>query len=240
MNTSNKTDKNDDAAEEVAKTPVEKDNDEKDNKPTEPKEEQEKKDDDNKGDECCICLEELPKDTTKFVRMTCCGNGLHIHCNEDLNSMEVGRNCPLCRSKTPSSDEEEIKQLHPWVKKKKAWALTLMGQMYKDGEGVKQSYEMARRLYEQAAQQGDVSAMAHLGFMYCQGQGVEQSYEKAFEYYEQAAQLGHAEAQYNLGFMYATGKGVTKDELKAKEWWTASAEQQGDEKAIKNLKILEK
>ena len=74
--------------------------------------------------------------------------------------------------------------------------------------------------------------------MYEHGEGVEHSYERAIEYYEQAAQLGHAEAQYNLGFMYATGKGVTKDELKAKEWWTASAEQ-GDEKAIKNLKILE-
>ena len=119
MNTSNKSDKNDDAAEEVGKTHVEKDNDGKDNKPTEPKEEQETQDgDDNKGDECCICLEELPKDTTKFVRMTCCGNGLHIHCNEDLNSMEVGRNCPLCRAKTPTSHEQRIKQLHPWVTKK--------------------------------------------------------------------------------------------------------------------------
>ena len=56
MNTSNKSDRNDDAAEEVAKTPVEKDNDGKDNKPTEPNEEQETQDsDDNKGDECCIC-----------------------------------------------------------------------------------------------------------------------------------------------------------------------------------------
>jgi len=61
MNTSNKSDRNDDAEEEVGITPVEKDNDGKDNKPTEPKEEQETQDgDDNKGDECCICLEELP------------------------------------------------------------------------------------------------------------------------------------------------------------------------------------
>ena len=39
--------------------------------------------------------------------------------------------------------------------------------------------------------------------------------------------------------MYATEQGVAKDELKAKEWWTASAAQ-GFEKAIENLKILEK
>jgi hypothetical protein len=50
MNTSNKTDKNDDAAEEVGKTPLEKDDDGKDNKPTEPTEEQETQDgDDNRA-----------------------------------------------------------------------------------------------------------------------------------------------------------------------------------------------
>ena len=76
--------------------------------------------------------------------------------------------------------------------------------------------------------------------MYEHGEGVEHSYERAIEYYEQAAHLGDAKAQFNLGLLYANGQGVTKDELKAKEWWTASAEQQGDEKAIKNLKILEK
>ena len=153
--------------------------------------------------------------------------------------MNMGGTCPFCRASRPTSEEEVVKYLCPWVKKKKAWALAMMGQQYKKGEGVKQSYEMAKRLYEQAAQQSFASAMVNLGFMYENGQGVEQSYEKAFEYYEQAAQLGHANAQCCLGFLYATGQGVTKDELKAKEWWTASAAQ-GFEKAIKNLKILEK
>ena len=129
MNTSNKSDKYDDAAEEVGKTPVEKDNDGKVNKPTEPKEEQETQDgDDNKGDECCICLEELPKDTTKFTRWTCCGQGMHFHCEKDLDSMNMGHTCPLCRAKTPTSDDEEIvKYLRPWVKKKKAWAQFELG-----------------------------------------------------------------------------------------------------------------
>ena len=171
--------------------------------------------------------------------MACCGNGLHKHCSEDLSSIEVGRSCPLCRAKAPTSAEEEIKQLRPWVKKKKAWALAMMGQKYQNGIGVKQSYEMARRLYEQAAQQGDAHAMYNLGVMHKLGQGVEQSDEKAKEYYEQAAHLGHAKAQFNLGFMYVTGQGVAKDKTKAKTWWTASAAQ-GYESAIENLKILEK
>ena len=104
--------------------------------------------------------------------------------------MKMAGTCPLCRTKTPSSDEEMVKQLRPWVKKKKAWAQAHLAQMYRDGTGVKQSYEMARRLWEQAAQQGDVSAMYNLGVMYEHGHGVEKSYEKAKEYYEQAAELG--------------------------------------------------
>mgnify|MGYP006184942361 CR=1 FL=1 len=55
-----------------------------------------------------------------------------------------------------------------------------MAQMYRNGAGVKQSYEMAKILYELAAQQADASAMTDLGFLYENGLGVEQSYEKAF------------------------------------------------------------
>ena len=97
--------------------------------------------------ECCICLENLPKDPTKFGRLTCCGQGMHKHCSKDLASMKMGGSCPLCRAKTPSSDEESVKQLRPWVKKKKVWALAMMGQKYRNGTGVKQSYDMARLLF---------------------------------------------------------------------------------------------
>ena len=189
--------------------------------------------------ECCICLENLPKDPTKFVRQTCCGQGMHIHCNKDLHSMKMGGSCPLCRAKTPSSDEEHVKYLRPWVKKKKAWALAMMGDKYYQGKGVKQSYEMARRLYELAAQQGYANAMNNLGVMYKHGQGVEQSYEKAKEYYEQAAHLGCDQAQYNLGCLYTNGQGVEQDLIKAREL-TAKAAAQGHDGAINALQLLKK
>jgi hypothetical protein len=114
-----------------------------------------------------------------------------------------------------------------------------MAQMYRDGTGVEQSYEMARILYELAAQQGDASAMSHLGALYVHGEGVEQSYEKAFEYYEQAAQLGFAQAQLNLGFLYITGQGVERSPMKARELWVKAAGQ-GDDLAIKHLARLNK
>jgi len=212
---------------------------EKTNKTTSEEEEEMKKTKEEEGtEECPICLENLPKFANEFVRWTCCGNGMHKHCDKDLASMKMDGTCPLCRAKTPSSKKEMVKYLHPWVKKKKAWAQCSMGQCYRDGEGVKQSYKMAKILYELAAQQGDASAMTDLGFLYENGKGVEQSYEKAFEYYEQAAHLGFADAQYNLGCMYAKGEGVAVDYAKAKVWW-AQAGAQGHEDAIHNLALLE-
>jgi TPR repeat protein len=174
-------------------------------------------------DQCSICLEDLPKWAGDFTRMTCCGNGLHIHCAKDLMSTKMIYNCILCRAKTPTSDEECVKFLRPWVKKKKAWAQTNLAGKYRDGEGVKQSYEMAIRPFELAAQQGDDVAMYNVGTLYAHGEGVEQSYEKAFEYYEQAAHLGDAQAQYNLGVLYEQGYGVERSLEKAAECYQQAA-----------------
>jgi hypothetical protein len=159
---------------------------------------------------------------------------MHIHCDDDLESMKMADTCPLCRAKTPTSDEESVKYIRPWVKKKKAWAQNMMGQMYKDGTGVKQSYEMAKMLYEQAAQQGYVKAMCSVGYMYDHGEGVEQSDDKAREWYEQAAELGDADAQSNLGVMYCNGQGVEVSFTKARQYLEMAAVQ-GDSYAQTNL-----
>jgi len=201
----------------------------------EPKEKTNKEEEE--GDECPICLENLPTDRTKFIRWTCCGNGIHIHCFKDMDSMKMAGTCPFCRAKTPTSDEEVVKYLRPWVKKKKAWAQTHMAQKYMKGKGVKQSYEMAKILYEQAAQQGDASAIFDLGSLYHNGQGVEQSLETALEYYEQSAHLGHATAQFNLGCMYAKGQGVEQN-MAAAIKWAKKAAVQGDENAIAQLQRM--
>ena len=70
------------------------------------------------------------------------------------------------------------------------------------GLGVELSYEKARRLYELAAQQEEVSAMANLGVMYEHGQGVEQSYKRAFKYITtNKRHIWDIASQYNLGNM---------------------------------------
>jgi len=79
----------------------------------------------------------------------------------------------LYRAKDPNGDEEIIKRLCPWVEKGKAWAQNLLGEKYRDGVGVDQSYQQAKELFELSARQGNVIAQYNLGVMYYRGQGVD-------------------------------------------------------------------
>ncbi len=51
--------------------------------------------------------------------------------------------------------------------------------MYFGGEGVRQSYSEAAKLFRSAADQGDASAQNDLGAMYANGQGVPRSLVQA-------------------------------------------------------------
>ena len=194
-------------------------------------------------DVCPVCIEALQKDPKKFIRNVCCGKGIHIWCNEGIHASSLSEkqknSCPLCRATYPRSNEEMVEQIRPWVEKGKAWAQYMLGQRYKEGSGVDQSYQQARELYELAASQGFVNAQYNLGIMYNNGQGMDHSYERAKEYYEAAARQGHANAQNNLGVLYANGQGVEQSNERAKEWWMKSAEQ-GNKNAIKALQQLDK
>jgi len=196
-----------------------------------------------KEDVCPVCIEVLQKDAKKFARYTCCGKGIHKWCNEGIKASSLSdkqkRNCPLCRTKYPTSNEEIIEQLLPWVEKGKAWAQTLLGHRYEDGLGVDQSYQRAAELFEAAARQGDASAQYNLGVMFKDGQGVDQSYEKAAEYYEAAAKQGDANAQYSLGILYVNGQGVEKS-IETGRAWLMKVAAQGLENAIGALQQLDK
>jgi hypothetical protein len=194
-------------------------------------------------EECPVCIEPLQKDSTKFIRYVCCGKGIHKWCDMDIDKSSLSQkqkdSCPLCRTKYPNAGEESVEQLRPWVEKGKAWAQSMLGQRYKNGDDVEQSYQQAKELFEMSASQGNAFAQYTLGNMYRDGQGVDQSYERAVEYYEPAAMQGNARAQFNLGSRYALGQGVERSLVRAHEWWIKSAEQ-GNESAIANLQLLDK
>jgi TPR repeat protein len=203
-----------------------------------PQEEEDKED-------CPICTDALPKLSHQFVRMACCGKGLHTKCNKDLVSnksmtLEQKNTCLMCRAKLVArGSKEEIERLRGWVEKGKAWAMCLLGDRYKDGVGVKQSDKKMIELYEMAAKKGHAAAQYNLGVGYERGMhGLTQSSERSIEWYTLAANQGHLDAQFNLGAMYANGTGIVKSYSKARKWWTKAAAQ-GDEDAIKYLKELD-
>ena len=186
---------------------------------------------------CCLCLNDLPMETSKITRFTCCGSGVHTGCHDELNHSPTDKNntCPKCRAKSPiAGSKEEIQRLRQWVEKKKVWAMCALGDRYKHGQSVTQSHEKAVALYTLAAEQGCASAQLNLGVMYKDGTGVQASDTKAVALYTLAAEQGNVGAQLNLGGMYKDGAGVTQSDTKAAQLYQRAAEQ-GDASARFNL-----
>ena len=89
-----------------------------------------------------------------------------------------------------------------------AMAQTILGAIYRYGNGVPQDYLQAASWYRKAAEQGLAEAQFNLGNLYRYGRGVSLDCEMAVSWYRKAAEQGYAEAQFNLGAMYATGAGI--------------------------------
>jgi TPR repeat protein len=192
-------------------------------------------------DPCCICLEKLPKNEITIQWAPCCGKGYHVECVKNFFSStmtnEQKSKCPHCQTKLSTSPEEEFKRTLVWAEKGKAIAQKMLGDVYREGHGVDQSYEKAVEYYTMAAEQGYANAQYNVGVMYELGQGVEQSYEKAVKYYTMAVEQGDASAQFNLGRMYKNGEGVEQSYEKAVGYYTMAAEQ-GDAKAQYNFGVM--
>lgn len=86
-------------------------------------------------------------------------------------------------------------------------------------------YDLALRLLEPLAEQGNAAAQNVLGTMYANGRGVRKDYEEAVKLYRLAASQGDAQAQNNLGMMYENGLGVRRDYDEAAKLYRLAATQ---------------
>jgi TPR repeat protein len=120
-----------------------------------------------------------------------------------------------------------------------AAAQTNLGLMYAQGRGVKQNYDEARKLWEQAAVSGHPMAQFNLGLLYLQGLAGTPDERKASVYFLQAAKQNVPDAQYALGTMYLAGRGVAKDRDEAVAWLQKAAVA-GHQRAILALSDLDK
>ena len=100
-----------------------------------------------------------------------------------------------------------------------------VGEMYELGvAGLNQDFVQAAKLYERAAELGDLVAQFNLGVFYEHGQGVPVDRRLAETYLERSATQGHDSAQLNLGLLYQSGVEGVPDYKKAIYWLQMAAE----------------
>jgi tetratricopeptide (TPR) repeat protein len=84
-------------------------------------------------------------------------------------------------------------------------ALTLIGGLYRDGNGVDQNFLTAKTYFEVAALHDDPMAFCNLVLLYQSGYGVELNFSVALEYFQRAVDLDHPFAYCHLGLIYKIG-----------------------------------
>ena len=113
-------------------------------------------------------------------------------------------------------------------------AMKHLGELYRDGLGVKLDKKKALQLFRMAADRGDAFAQSNLGALL----HSEKKVEEAFRYFVLAADQGYAFGEYNVGCCYRDGEGTEVDLGKARYWFERAAAK-GNELAIENLATLD-
>lgn len=103
--------------------------------------------------------------------------------------------------------------------------------------GVQKDEAAAARLYQEAADLGDVSAKYKVGLCYEKGLGVAQDFVRAAQQYRQAADSGCASAMVKLGLLYATRRVDAADPFGRAAALFARAAERGDVAGHYNLGV---
>ena len=115
--------------------------------------------------------------------------------------------------------QSDLAQLQVKAEAGDATAQGVLGQAYRDGNGVPQNDALAVKWFQKAADQGDATAENNLGIMYRMGEGVVRDKEEAVRWYEKAAKGGSSQAMFNLGASYYNGDGVASNAYIAYAWF---------------------
>jgi TPR repeat protein len=107
--------------------------------------------------------------------------------------------------------------------------------MHAEGVAGKADPARAAKLYAEAAQKGEASALNNLGELYEKGRGLDRNEKAAFENYLAAAKGGYPPAQFNVGRLYAAGR--NKDEARR---WLAEADKAGIPQARQILDLIDR
>lgn len=85
-------------------------------------------------------------------------------------------------------------------------------------------YHQAAQIWQQLADDNDVTSRTRLAWLYEKGLGVKRNLNHAAVLFRQSAMHGDADAQYALAVMLQTGKGQTKNLQESKLWLQKAAD----------------
>ena len=113
--------------------------------------------------------------------------------------------------------EKDIPEAIEWFEKSAEenddeYALNCLGEIYRNGIGIKRNLARAYDYFKKAANAGLADAQNYLGLMFANGEHVQQDSWKAVKWYQKAVDQGHTIAKYNLARCYYYGNGVEEDE----------------------------
>lgn len=112
--------------------------------------------------------------------------------------------------------KENVEWLELGARQGDADAAVSLGMMAETGRGgAVRDFQRAARLYQIAADAGNVQGQALLGKLYANGDGVDQDTEKAVFWLTKAAEAGYVEAQRKLASVYI---GLRPDAVQAYAW----------------------
>jgi uncharacterized protein len=118
-----------------------------------------------------------------------------------------------------------------------AAAMTLIGELYSQGLGVRRDQAEAARWYTLGNDHGDRQAAFRLGLAKLTGEGTPKDPDGAKKLFEKAAAEGHPGALYNLGVMAIENNGVVRDFAQAAKLFEQAANL-GDSDAAYALGLL--
>lgn len=101
----------------------------------------------------------------------------------------------------------------------------VLGELLRDGAGVRRNYREAFRWFVAAARAGEPTAQLNPGWALYYGRGVRRDRRAALLWYRRAARRGACRhrAMYNIAQMYRRGHGVGRSERRAVEWYQRAA-----------------
>jgi len=125
-------------------------------------------------------------------------------------------------------DSDELDVIIQNAEQGKVESQLTLGQMYFDGDGVRQNYGTSFKWYSHAATQGHMNAQEAIGKMHESGLGIPINQNTAIKWYTLAAEQGNSRAQFWLAEKYRLGEGVLENYETAIKWGKLAAEQGDD------------